>query len=689
HAHLRPAAAKAPSPPVPGWDPGFACLVDDRGKPVVYHVDRGGPAEKAGVKVGMTVTGVNGKPAEQAMTDFMSSQSRYWGYSSRRYLRYHAARFFARQMTQGAKVRVVLEGLDGKTQKLELASVLGVRYLPRLPVPIPGIRDSGEVSWKMLSGNIGYIYVRRIRNELIQRLDQAVGELKGAKGLIIDVRGNSGGGFDARRAHRNFALDDPAEPDRARFKGRIALLIDARCISAGEGWASWFIAKRRARVFGTATAGASGRKTTYTLRNDLYKVTFPVKAYRGFLDRPIERRGLEPDVVVRHSARHIAAGRDTVLHAARQYLLMPDAASDTRTTTRPATRPAGASAVRPGSLQAPEGASAQPAGKPADRAAVGAAAKRFLRALWDGNKAAIRGLVVGPPLGVTEEDLSKAKGRGPLGWTLERLPTLTNELRRPGTPWSQQALLSFREVVVKGRIAAIRIEGPKGYDKRYLLLILQRHPAGWRVLDLNTWSTDVSLTEAVRKVGRTAKYSPATARYLERGREITSLVASFYRYAKGKNGRWPDRLDGKSPDLGGAAAGYVYIKPSAEQLKAGLSGKVVVIYELPAKWPEGVWVGFLDGHATFWSHKRQLSQLPKPPRKPATPPAPLRASTQPGGERSGGAKPLGIDAAALVRKVRQDEEWIHEVKSFYVRLEGVWTRTPDGIAEGRADLKKR
>ncbi|MHC4715295.1 MAG: carboxypeptidase-like regulatory domain-containing protein, partial [Planctomycetota bacterium] len=99
------------------------------------------------------------------------------------------------------------------------------------------------------------------------------------------------------------------------------MLVDARCISAGEGWASWFVANKRARLFGEATAGASSRKTTYTLKNGLYKVRFPVKAYKGFLDRPIERRGLEPDVPIRQRAADLAAGRDTVLEAARSFLV--------------------------------------------------------------------------------------------------------------------------------------------------------------------------------------------------------------------------------------------------------------------------------------------------------------------------------------------------------------------------------
>jgi len=84
---------------------------------------------------------------------------------------------------------------------------------------------------------------------------------------------------------------------------------------------SWFLARQRARVFGQTTAGASSRKIEYTLKNGLYRVSFPVKAYTGYLDRPIESRGLEPDVPVRPKAQDIAQGRDTVLLAAKSYLL--------------------------------------------------------------------------------------------------------------------------------------------------------------------------------------------------------------------------------------------------------------------------------------------------------------------------------------------------------------------------------
>jgi C-terminal processing protease CtpA/Prc len=269
----------------------------------------------------MAVRRVDGKDALEAIRETMRSVSRYHGYSSDRSLRYHAFRWFARRLERGQDVTIEVEAPDGSRSTVTLPADRDVRYLPRLPVPHPGISDSANVSWRRLDGDIGQVYVRRIGPDLIARLDEAIGALRDARGLIVDVRGNSGGGFDAKRAHRNFVLDARSgESGWPRYEGPIALLLDARCISAGEGWASWFVANDRARSFGETTAGASARKTVYTLKNGLYRVRFPVRPYTGFLDRPIERRGLEPDVPLKPSARDIAAGRDTVLEAARAWL---------------------------------------------------------------------------------------------------------------------------------------------------------------------------------------------------------------------------------------------------------------------------------------------------------------------------------------------------------------------------------
>lgn len=320
HVTFSKGTIEPPRVPYPEWDPGFACLEDNWGRPVVYHVADGSSAARAGLAIGSVILEIDGRAAVDTILLTMEGLSRFQGYSSERFLRYHATRFFPRREKRGAEVKLRIEAPTGETRELTLSADTGGRYLPRLPVPTAGIEESANVSWTRLPGDIGLIHVRRIRGDLIERLDAAVGELGDVKGLIIDVRGNSGGGFDARRAHVNFAENRELDPERPRHTGPVALLIDERCISAGEGWASWFIARKRARVFGTATAGASARKTTYPLKNGLLRITFPVKPYRGFLDRAIERRGLEPDVIVRQTAADLAAGRDTVRDAAAAWL---------------------------------------------------------------------------------------------------------------------------------------------------------------------------------------------------------------------------------------------------------------------------------------------------------------------------------------------------------------------------------
>ena len=320
HAVVEPGTAPVPDPGLPSWDPGFACLTDDRDRPVVYAVEPDSPAAAAGLRPGTMVVSVNGTPAEDAIRAYMRQLSDYAGYSSERCLRYDAVHSFVAQPASGTMVRLTLEGTDGRSSTVALAATSGGRYLPRLPVPRNGIDDSADVGSTTLSPGIGYIYVRRIKDDLESGIDGALRSLGPLHGLVIDVRGNSGGGFDADAAFANFDPHEARWPDRPRYPGPIALLTDERCISAGEGWSSWFVANHRARLFGATTAGASSAKEEYALTDGLFKVVVPVKPYTGFLDRIIERQGLVPDVPVRCTAADLAAGRDTVVDAAVRWL---------------------------------------------------------------------------------------------------------------------------------------------------------------------------------------------------------------------------------------------------------------------------------------------------------------------------------------------------------------------------------
>ena len=82
HAHLVRGTAQPAVPPFPRWDPGFACLLDDQGAPVVYYVDKNSPAEAAGLRIGLTIRELNGQPAREAFEECINRYREYAGFSS-------------------------------------------------------------------------------------------------------------------------------------------------------------------------------------------------------------------------------------------------------------------------------------------------------------------------------------------------------------------------------------------------------------------------------------------------------------------------------------------------------------------------------------------------------------------------------------------------------------------------------
>ena len=319
HARMLDGSDRVTRLPKPEWSIGVNCLIDDLGQPVVYHVEKSSAAGRAGIKPGMTVIEVDGRNPIELIEEQMGEVARFSGYSSDRYLRYDVARSFLYRWNRCDTIQLTVRSVDGKQQQLELVSNMKRTYVPRLPVPIESISDSANVDWTRLDENTGYLFVRRMRSDLIEELEKAVRDLVGCSRLIIDVRGNSGGGFDAEKSFRNFDTELSGDSFTS-FKGQIAVLIDSRTISAGEGWVSWFVANDRAKLFGSTTAGASSAKKTVDVLDGKFRAIFSRKPYKGFLDRAIEGRGIEPDFEIKYRAKDLANGVDSVLESAKSYL---------------------------------------------------------------------------------------------------------------------------------------------------------------------------------------------------------------------------------------------------------------------------------------------------------------------------------------------------------------------------------
>ena len=59
------------------------------------------------------------------------------------------------------------------------------------------LKQSGRSTFHAkLDGGAGYLYLRRVDSSVVPGIDEALAAHADAKGWIVDLRGNSGGGYD-------------------------------------------------------------------------------------------------------------------------------------------------------------------------------------------------------------------------------------------------------------------------------------------------------------------------------------------------------------------------------------------------------------------------------------------------------------------------------------------------------------
>jgi len=176
---------------------GFSIRQLDDGSYVVIYLTSGGPAEKAGMKVGATVTSFNGQPIKDAVAGAHS----YSDQSSDFAIQLQQARYLLRA-APGTKAQVIFTNPGGQSQTAALTAIqesdsfyrtslyYGVDTNPLLPVEYKIVSEGNS--------QIGYIAIHSNDDDLnlIDRLFQrALQQFQDQQvdSLIIDMRYNSGG----------------------------------------------------------------------------------------------------------------------------------------------------------------------------------------------------------------------------------------------------------------------------------------------------------------------------------------------------------------------------------------------------------------------------------------------------------------------------------------------------------------
>jgi carboxyl-terminal processing protease len=269
--------------------------------PYVSEVFRDSPAAGAGVKPGDQIVAVDGSS------------------------------------TDGRSVTEVVNGIRGaQGSRVVLAVVRGGQapidiQITRAPVEQP--RVEGAVR----GGVLGVIRIRTFGEGVPEQVQQFLtqGRNRGARGWIIDLRGNPGGSLEsmARVATHliesrpvGLAVDRSGQTEPILAPGRPAiprfpfvLLVDRETSSAAEMLAAAIKEYQVAPIVGNRTAGSVGLAATQPL-SDGSAIQVTIRRLVTPSGAPIDKQGVQPDVEEDLTVEDLQRGEDPQLLSALELL---------------------------------------------------------------------------------------------------------------------------------------------------------------------------------------------------------------------------------------------------------------------------------------------------------------------------------------------------------------------------------
>lgn len=329
HAEVRPLergkGVKADFPDRSHGPGLFLCHIGDG----VFVKNAWGPAAAAGLEPGMEVTAIDGTPAAKWLAQRGEQLADLISFSTPQ-----QAAFFTCHQGLGdvPGTRLDLEVKAGSSKKKRTVPYGRVHQTPSGPAFLPGkLQGDRDVFFGTTGAGFGYVHVRRCKGDLPEQMDAALVALGSVPGLVLDFRGNSGGGFDHEALFGRFLPTGVEWRAGARYTsagprpygGPVVVIVDATVRSAGETGAGILLEDGRAYGIGESpTAGMSSQKTAIDLPSGLFQLYVSVASNKArFQDgKGIEGVGVIPHELVEFAAEDLAAERDTLILRAEALL---------------------------------------------------------------------------------------------------------------------------------------------------------------------------------------------------------------------------------------------------------------------------------------------------------------------------------------------------------------------------------
>jgi hypothetical protein len=319
-AHMGLSQTKVPLPPWPKrYYPGVSFMPATENRVIVMSAE----AHAEIMKPGTVVTKIDGRDARELLEE---NAKEAWSTDSPYFLSLSSpqrARLFAYRWPLIAcsnQPHILHYLANGGERELRVRCEIEPRGWPHTYcMPTNLARVDRALTYAKLPSGAGYIYLRSVGTETAVGLRQALAAHADAKGWIIDLRGNGGGGYDTNLLAELKALPRP-----------VVALIDAGCISAGETLARDLAQLAGAHLMGSRTAGASSSKRQWQFPSGIASVTFSTRSRWRSDGQPIEFNGIVPDEQIEAVPGEVAGGLNSEIRRAEEYLLRAARTGDPR-----------------------------------------------------------------------------------------------------------------------------------------------------------------------------------------------------------------------------------------------------------------------------------------------------------------------------------------------------------------------
>lgn len=309
--------------------PGFE-LRPLEGRAIVTQVEPGSPAAQAGVKPGWELVRV----ADRDVAPLFQKLDTTFKASTQRDLILSRRLLGLLEGTVGEAVEATFhDGTRTVHVKVGRAEPKGrlITFGNMPPTPF-------WIERKNLPGDVRYLRFSMWMDPeaVAEGFRAALGEGGTPKGFVLDLRGNPGGiggmamgaaGWFTSEAGRKLgvmtlrgsALNFVVYPRPTPFTGPLAILVDGCTGSTSEIFAGGMQDLKRARIFGSRSAGAALPSMFERLPNgDGFQ--YVIANYVSEGGQPLEGRGVIPDEPVLPTQRELLAGRDPILDRALAWI---------------------------------------------------------------------------------------------------------------------------------------------------------------------------------------------------------------------------------------------------------------------------------------------------------------------------------------------------------------------------------